>query len=153
MIYNYINPVKIYKSLIAAINELGNHLKYKKIIFELQKDGKLDAIGLAVDKDANLYIGIDLNPELLMYSETSQESVELKLISEKMKKYTDFLTKEGILDAVRMDYDRIKTEEYYGYVLQIRFNFLKYDKNKFIYDIGYTLTILLSFILTITILI
>ena len=148
MIYNYINPVKIYKSLINAANELNNYVKYKKIIFELQKDGKLDAIGLSIDSNANLYIGINLNPELLMYSETSQESVELKLISEKMKKYTDFLTKEGILDMVRMDYDRIKNEEYYGYVLQIKFNFLKYTRNKFIYDISYIFTILLIFIFT-----
>ena len=153
MIYNYLNPVKIYKSLIAAINELGNYSKYKKIIFELQKEGKLNTIGLSLDSNANLYIGIDLNPELLMYSETSQESVELKLISEKMKKYTDFLTKEGILDVIRMDYDRIKTEEYYGYVLQIKFNFLKYDKRKFIYDLSYIATGVALFILSILILI
>lgn len=141
MIAKYLNPLKVYKSLTESLEELKNHSKYKKIIFELAAEGKLETIGFSVDNRANLYLGIDLNPELLLYSETSQESVELKLISEKMKKYTDFLTKEGILDSVRMDYDRVKTEEYYGYVLQIKFNFTKYEKSKFIYDLGYFFTV------------
>jgi hypothetical protein len=78
-----------------------------------------------------------LNPELLLYSDTSQESVELRLISEKMNKYNDFLTKEGILDSIKVDYERIQTEEHYGYVLQISFNFKQYKKSDFIYGISY----------------
>ena len=152
MISNYFNPVKVYKRLTGALEDLSNNSKYKKIIFELAAEGKLENIGFSVDREANLYLGIDLNPELLLYSETSQESVELKLISEKMKKYTDFLTKEGILDSVRMDYDRVKTEEYYGYVLQIKFNFTKYKRSQFIYDLGYFFTIAATFVTALLIL-
>jgi hypothetical protein len=137
MILDKLNPVKIYKSLSNNIEDLINYSKYKKIILELQNEGKLTQLGLTMDSSANLYIGIDLNPELLLYSETSQESVELKLISEKLKKYTDFLTKEGILDSIKMDYDRIKNEDYYGYVLQIKYDFKKFKKASFIYDISY----------------
>jgi len=137
MISNYINPVVVFKTLQDNITDLLNAEKYKKIILELRKDGKIKAIGFSVDSSGNLYLGIDLNPELLLYSDVSQESVELKMISEKMKKYTEFLTKEGILDAVRVDYDRVKTEEYYGYVLQIRYDFKKFKKFDFFYSIGY----------------
>jgi hypothetical protein len=153
MISNYINPVKVYKRLTGALEDLTSNSKYKKVIFELAAEGKLDTIGFSVDRDANLYLGMDLNPELLLYSETSQESVELKLISEKMKKYTDFLTKEGILDSVRVDYDRVKTEEYYGYVLQIKFNFTKYKRSQFIYDLAYFFTLAATFATVLLILI
>lgn len=142
MILDKLNPIKVYKSLFDNIEDLVNYFKYKKIVFELNKDGKLEKVGLTMDSSANLYIGIDLNPELLLYSETSQESVELKLISEKLKKYTDFLTKEGILDSIKMDYDRIKNDDYYGYVLQITYDFKKYRKISFIYSISYFLSIL-----------
>lgn len=142
MILDKLNPIKVYKSLSDNIEDLVNYFKYKKIVFELNKDGKLEKVGLTMDSSANLYIGIDLNPELLLYSETSQESVELKLISEKLKKYTDFLTKEGILDSIKMDYDRIKNDDYYGYVLQITYDFKKYRKISFIYSISYFLSIL-----------
>lgn len=137
MISDYLNPLKVFNSLKAGLEDLSNYSKYKSIVFDLEKEGKLKEIGLSHDSDGNLYLGIDLNPELLLYSDTSQETVELKLISEKMKKYTDFLTKEGILDAVNVDYDRIKTDSHYGYILQIKYNFKKYRRKKFVYDVSY----------------
>jgi hypothetical protein len=144
MIFEKLNPVKNYKDLLENLEELSNYRKYKKIIFELEKEEKLQRIGFAMDGDANLYLGIDLNPELLMYSETSQESVELKLVSEKMTKYTDFLTKEGILDAVKVDYDRVHNEEYYGYILKISYAFKKYKKSDFRFQLIYFSTLLLG---------
>ena len=103
MILDYISPARIIKSLNSGITDLGNFYKYRDIIKELEKDGKLKELDLTTDSDGNMFLGVNLNPELLLYSDTSQESVELKLIAEKMKKYTDFLTKEGILDAVTVD--------------------------------------------------
>jgi hypothetical protein len=137
MILDYLSPIRIYRRLSIHAKELVNYRTFKRIIFDLNKSGKLDEIGLKVDPNLNMYIGIDLNPELLLYSDTSQESVELRLISEKMNKYNDFLTKEGILDSIKVDYERIQTEEHYGYVLQISFNFKQYKKSDFIYGISY----------------
>jgi hypothetical protein len=147
MILSYLNPVKSYQTLKESFNDLTKFKKYKKIVFSLQEEGKLEQIGLRLDNDANLYLGINLNPELLLYSETSQESVELKMVSDKMTKYTDFLTKEGIIDSVKVDYERVQSEEYYGYVLRISYAFTKYTtKSKIIYGISYFLLIILSLV-------
>ena len=137
MKFNYISPVKIYNRLSSNLVELSNYRRFKKIVLELNETGRLREIGIKIDPNSNMYIGIDLNPELLLYSDTSQESVELKLISEKMGKYNDFLTKEGILDSIKVDYERIKNDTHYGYVLQISFNFIKYTRFNLIYDISY----------------
>jgi hypothetical protein len=137
MILNYISPIRVYTRFSKNINELIKYLRFKKIVIDLSNKGKLDEIGIKVDPNSNMYIGIDLNPELLLYSETSQESVELRLVSEKMNKYNEFLTKEGILDAIKVEYERVQTEEFYGYILQIGFNFKKYKKSDFIYDLSY----------------
>ncbi len=144
MILDYISPARILKSLNDGITDLANFNKYKDIVKELKKDGKLKELELTTDDDGNMFLGVNLNPELLLYSDTSQESVELKLIAEKMKKYTDFLTKEGILDVVTVDYERVKTEEHYGYILRIKYAFTKYRKKTMIYDASYL--ILLSVI-------
>jgi hypothetical protein len=133
----YLSPIAVYKMLTANLDELAKYKTYKKAIFELNERGDLEKIGFKTDQDANLYLGIDLNPELLLYSETSQESVELKLVSEKMNRYNDFLTKEGLLDAITVDYERVKTDSFYGYVLQIGFNFSKYKRKELIYSISY----------------
>ena len=152
MILDYLSPIRIYKRLSIHIRELINYRTFKKIIFDLNKNGKLDEVGIKADPNLNMYIGIDLNPELLLYSDTSQESVELKLISEKMNKYNDFLTKEGILDSIKVDYERIQTDEHYGYILQISFNFKQYKKSDFIYTISYFSAISLSIIATVRVL-
>jgi hypothetical protein len=137
MILNKINPVWVIKSLNRNLNELKKHKTYKKIIYDLNSAGKLEEIGFKVDPDANLYLGINLNPELLLYSDTSQESVELKMISEKMLKYNDFLTKEGILDVITVDYDRIHNDDFYGYVLQIKFDSKNFNKKEMIWAVSY----------------
>ncbi len=144
MILRYLNPVNSYQALKESVNDLAKFKKYKKIVFSLQEEGKLEQIGLRLDDGANLYLGINLNPELLLYSETSQESVELKMVSDKMTKYTDFLTKEGIIDSVRVDYERVQSEEYYGYVLKISYAFTKYTQSKVVYGISYFLLIALA---------
>ena len=148
MILDYLSPIRIYRRLTIHITELSHYRTFKKIIFDLNDSGKLDEIGIRADPNSNMYIGINLNPELLLYSDASQESVELKLISEKMNNYNDFLTKEGILDSIKVDYERIQTEEHYGYVLQISFNFNKYKKSDFIYSISYFVTLILGAITT-----
>jgi hypothetical protein len=61
-----------------------------------------------------------------------------------MNKYNDFLTKEGILDSIKVDFERVQDDSFYGYILQISFNFKKYKKSDLIYAISYFSTIALS---------
>jgi len=144
MILNKLNPIWVATSLKKNINEYSKYIKYKKIIYNLNESGKLDEIGFKTDEDANLYLGVNLNPELLLYSDASQEPVELKMISEKMLKYNDFLTKEGILDVITVDYDRVKNDSFYGYVLQIKFNFSNFKKREIAWAISYFTILLLA---------
>ncbi len=144
MTLSELNPIKVFKNILLQLKDLQNQRTYVKIVNELNGSGKLQAIGLSLDQSSNLYIGVDLNPELLMYSDTSKESVELKMIGEKMTKYTDFLLKEGLLDSIKVDYDRVKNEEYYGYVVQISYRHNYYTKSKFIQNISYLGGLLVS---------
>jgi hypothetical protein len=144
MILNKLNPIWVGTSLKKNINEYQKYITYKKIIYNLNTSGKLDEIGFKTDEDANLYLGVNLNPELLLYSDASQEPVELKMISEKMLKYNDFLTKEGILDVITVDYDRVKNDSFYGYVLQIKFNFRNFKRREVVWAISYFTILVLA---------
>jgi hypothetical protein len=135
-IKNYIYPGLIYRSIINAIEDLKYLRRYKNILRDLEEEGKLEKIGLTRDGD-KLFVGVNLNPELLMYTEDSKESVELKFVSDAMKKYTDFLGREGILDSIKADYERVFTDDFYGYIVQIKYQYKNYKKEKFQYDIGY----------------
>jgi hypothetical protein len=137
----YLNPSKVFKLLKLQITDLKNSRRYLNIVKSLDDDGKLQKIGFRADQDYNLYLGIDLNPELLLYSEMSQETAELKLIGEKLKRHTDFLLNEGILDSIQVDYDRVKDENFYGYIVKISYKFTHYTRKSYIKNIAYFLSI------------
>ena len=138
---NQINPKNVVSDILRLYKILRNRKRYSKILDILNEEGKLKEIGLKKEGD-NLYVGINLNPELMIYNDDTQESAELKLISGKLKIYTDFLQKEGVLDSVVADYDRIKTDDYYGYVVQIKFDMKDYSNSRFIYSLSYFPTII-----------
>lgn len=135
-IKDYIYPTRVFKSLQRSLTDRAYFAKYSKILEDLDKEGKLKRMGFRKE-ESTLFIGVNLNPELLMYTEDSKESVELKFVSDSMKKYTDFLQNEGILDVIKAEYERVATEDFYGYVVLIRFDYKNYEPKKFRYDLGY----------------
>lgn len=132
-----LSPKKNWNAIKECMTDLSRNKTYNIIVKELFDSGKLDVIGLKLDENLNMYVGVNLNPEMLIYSDTSQESAELKFVSEKISKYTDFLTKEGILDYIKVDYDRVKTSDYYGYILKISYDFKFYSRKKLVSSILY----------------
>lgn len=135
-ILEYINPGKVFNSLRNCFIELKYNRKFNTIIKELDDSGSLEQIGLSLDKN-KLYFGVDLNPELLLYGESSQETVEMKFVKEKMLKYTEFLKKEGVLDSITADYERVQTPDHYGYIIEIKFAFREYSFKKLAYNLMY----------------
>ena len=84
-----INPIKVFNDLKECIVDFYQKKIYLSIIKELTESGKLEKAGFRVDLKYNLYLGINLNPELLFYQDTSVETAELRMISEKLKTHTD----------------------------------------------------------------
>lgn len=145
-ILEYLNPKHIFESIQGMVIEKVQSRRFAKILIELKNEGKLRELGIRLTNN-KLYVGVDLNPELLLYEdETALESVELKFVSEKIRKYTEFLQNEGILDSIKAEYDRAYSDAFYGYVVEISFAYSKYNKNRLIYDIIYSIVTIGSLI-------
>jgi hypothetical protein len=141
-IIDYLNPKNIYESIQGMIVEKIQSRKFASILAELNDEGKLAALDIKLKKD-KMYVGVNLNPELLLYSDDeAQENVELKFVGEKIRKYTEFLQNEGILDSIKAEYDRVYSEEFYGYIVEISFAVTKYNGRRLIYDIIYSVVTL-----------
>jgi hypothetical protein len=140
-ILDYLNPKNIFESIQGMVIEKIQSRKFADILIELRDEGKLTALGITLTKN-KLYVGVDLNPDLLLYADDAQESVELKFVSEKIRKYTEFLQNEGILDSIKAEYDRVYNEEFYGYIVEISFAVNKYNGRRLVYDIIYSVVTL-----------
>jgi hypothetical protein len=135
-IKKYIHPIEIIKNFKQSSKIRKNKKRYLDILTSLDEEGRLKDIGLSKEGEF-LYVGVNLNPELLIYDDNSRESAELKFVSDAMKKYTDFLQKEGVLDSVIADYERTQNDSYYGYVVQIKFDMRRYSKWDYRYPVIY----------------
>lgn len=141
-IIDYLNPKNIYESIQGMIVEKIQSRKFASILAELNDEGKLAALDIKLKK-GKMYVGVNLNPELLLYSDDeAQENVELKFVGEKIRKYTEFLQNEGILDSIKAEYDRVYNDEFYGYIVEISFAVTKYNGRRLIYDIIYSVVTL-----------
>jgi hypothetical protein len=139
-IKEYLYPAQVISRLKEYRKIIGYRKKYENILSELDQTGKLEEAGF-LKKENYLLIGINLNEQLLTYDELTIEPAELRFVSDKLKKYTDFLQKEGILDVISADYERVKTEDYYGYVVQIKFEDSKFNKGDYVYCILYLISL------------
>jgi hypothetical protein len=133
---NYLHPALIIKRFKEYRKILNYKKNYKTALNDIEADGKLKEIGFLRQEDT-LLVGINLNEQLLTYDELTIETAELKYVADRLKVYTDFLQKEGILDSIFADYERVKTQDYYGYVIQIKFDDKKYNQRDYIYTISY----------------
>ena len=85
-----------------------------------------------------MYTGVDLQPETLMYEEGPLDQFERMLVAQHMSKYNDFLMREGLLEFLRTDLERIKTEDQYGYIVWMKFNYNHFTLLRIFYTLAYT---------------
>lgn len=135
-IKEYISPGSILTRFKNYRKIISYRKKYEGIISELESSKKLEEAGFIKNED-RLLVGINLNEQLLTYDELTIEPAELRYVSDRLKKYTDFLQKEGILDVITADYERVKTEDYYGYIVQIKFEDSQFNKKDYLYCLAF----------------
>ncbi len=150
-IKEYINPSSILTRFKTYRKIINYRKKYESILLELEGSKRLEEAGFTKSEN-RLLVGINLNEQLLTYDELTIEPAELKYVSDRLKKYTDFLQKEGILDVITADYERVKTEDYYGYIVEIKFEDSQLNKKDYLYClsflIGAPLLILFSILIS-----
>ena len=147
-ISKYIYPHKVLDLIRKNLYEIQSNRRYVSILNELDADNKLKDIGF-VRKENDLFVGVNLNPELLLYTDDSRESVELKFIADYTRKHNKFLENEGILDSVKADYERVYDQsDFYGYIVRISYN-SKLNRKDLVYGLSYVGVILTSVIFAI----
>jgi len=143
-----LSPISFFKFLFSYIKEIRLFLFYRKTVKALVASGELEKNGLRVDSLNRIFFVKNLEAEVLLYGNQEEgglERFEKSFIAEQLRKYNDIFIKNQLIEIVKTSLKRIKTQDYYAYLVTIFFNFKKFTLLRTIYVLAYfwTLTYLI----------
>ena len=122
-ILTYLNPIYQIKTIFLTIKEIYLFISYVKTINAMGQTFK--SKGIMKDSKYTLVKGINLKAETLMYGGVGEEleRFEISFIGKEMSKYNEIFLENGILELIKTKANRIKNDDFYGYLVSISFNY------------------------------
>lgn len=142
----YLNPIYQIKTIILTIKEIYLFISYVKTINSMEKTFKSN--GIMKDSKYTLVKGINLKAETLMYGGVGEEleRFEISFIGKEMSKYNDIFLENRILELIKTKANRIKNEDFYGYLVSISFNYKYFTLYSILSSILYVILMVLLFL-------
>ena len=117
---DFINPFTFYETIAVIIKNLKNFIFYRTKMSAINKTGVLKQTGLRLDRRARAYYVLNIEPELLMMGQDTLE-LEKSRVFESLSKKKELFETHNLTELIEAKTDRIKTSEYYAYLIQIKY--------------------------------
>jgi len=117
---DFINPFTFYETIVVIIKNLKNFIFYRTKMSAINKSGVLKQTGLRLDRRARAYYVLNIEPELLMMGQDTLE-LEKSRVFESLAKKKELFENHNLTELIEAKTDRIKTSEYYAYLIQIKY--------------------------------
>ena len=117
---DFINPFTFYETAVIIIKNLKNFIFYRTKMSAINKTGVLKQTGLRLDRRARAYYVLNIEPELLMMGQDTLE-LEKSRVFESLAKKKELFENHNLTELIEAKTDRIKTSEYYAYLIQIKY--------------------------------
>ena len=117
---DFINPFTFYETVVIIIKNLKNFIFYRTKMSAINKSGVLKQTGLRLDRRARAYYVLNIEPELLMMGQDTLE-LEKSRVFESLAKKKELFETHNLTELIEAKTDRIKTSEYYAYLIQIKY--------------------------------
>lgn len=136
-----LNPVHFYKSISEVIREFINYRFYRKTVNSLNDSGEFSRMNLRLDSLKRVYFVKNIQPEALLYGTSESggiEQFERTLVAQEVMPLNELFIKSGIIELVKSRTKRIKTPDYYAYLIIINFKFRKISPANILYILAYS---------------
>lgn len=111
-----------FKRLRMMLREIDNYYFFIRQMEILADTGELRHYKLKMNEKHGIYGAINLPPELLLYNRGEElEQLEKTFFGNEMAKFNDVMMKLDVIELYKVDYERLKTEDYYAYVFCISY--------------------------------
>jgi hypothetical protein len=104
------------------IREVDNYYFYIRQVEMLNDTSVLKAYKVKMGDKHNIYGAINIPPELMIYyKDLVLEQNEKTIFGQEIAKLNDVLVNAQLMELYTMTYERVKDEDYYAYVFNIRY--------------------------------
>ena len=111
-----------FKKLRAMFREVENFYFFIRQMEMFADSGELKQYKLKMNEKHCIYGAINLPPELLLYNNDKDlEQLEKTFFGNEMKKLNDVMLKYDIMELYSIEFERVKTDDFYAYVFNIRY--------------------------------
>ena len=117
---DFINPVTFYETMVIIVKNLKNFIFYRTKMASINKTNVLKQAGLRLDLRARAYYVLNIEPELLMMGQDTPE-LEKSRVFESLTKKKELFENHNLTELIEAKTDRIKTSDYYAYLIQIKY--------------------------------
>lgn len=138
----YFSPVHAFKTTRDLYKEYKDWVFYKNTVEQMDLDGFFEKHNMNTGKQMQIYLGVDLPPETLMQPEEEIDKFERQLVAKEVSKFNEPFFNYGIFEYLETATERVKTNDYYGYIVMFSFNFKKFTFWKLLYSCFYWASLL-----------
>ena len=117
--FKFLNPKTAISNLNTLIKDASNLIFYRAQISKMEDQGLLTQFKLRSDILKRVYYVINLEPETLF----ANDSVDLEKsrVFESVNKIQGIFADNNLVEIIEVSSKRIKTEDYYAYLVWIKF--------------------------------
>jgi len=115
-----LNPIKAVQSLTLMIKDASNYLFYRKAIKKINAEGFFKERNIRVDSLSRVYYVINLEPELQLATGDIVD-LEKSRVFDSVSKIQTVFANNNLVEIVNVSSKRIKTEDYYAYLVTIAY--------------------------------
>jgi len=111
-----------FKKLKLMLKEIDNYYFYIRQIEMFNDTGEMRHRMLKMNDKHEIYGAINIPVELLMYNKQEDlDQLEKTYFGNEMAQYNDVFLKYDIMELYKIEFERVKTEDYYAYVFNIKY--------------------------------
>jgi hypothetical protein len=115
-----LNPVKAVQSLILVVKDISNYLFYRKKIKKINEEGFFKERNIRVDSLNRVYYVVNLEPELQLATGDIID-LEKSRVYDSVSKIQSVFANNNLIEIVNVSSKRIKSEDYYAYLVTISY--------------------------------
>ena len=146
----YLNPGNIFKKVRQMAKEIDNYFFYIKQIEVMAATEDAKHYKLHVNAGHGLYGAVNMQPEMLLYYKGEElDKLEKTLLGSELSRMNSLFEKYGLMELYKVEYDRIKDDEFYAYVFQISYKWNHCNKKSIISLIATTAVLLAGIAITV----